>query len=109
MRIRYLIIILIFLLLTFSGVAWYLITSRPVAYTTKVTEESITDVHVAEKPLEETPLLKNETRTEDNPKEKYHISVIYPSIILATQPATANRASDFLKATANHIVESFPL
>lgn len=99
-------LIFVSLLVAAGGALYYVLTPAQVSYESNE-PANITDVTVVQKPIDEVPILKDESRKEDNVKEKYHINVVYPSLVLATAPQVATQASDVIKGYANRKVEDF--
>ncbi len=59
------------------------------------------------KPLEERPLVVTEAIKNTDAKGRYAVNVEYPSIVLATDPRTAQLASDVIKGEVNRMVDDF--
>lgn len=94
------------LLAVFSISGWYLF-STPDVEVYDDPAQNISDAQVINKPLKEVPLFVDEKREEINTKEKYRLNIIYPRIVLATDPTTAVQLSDVIRGTINRRIEQF--
>jgi hypothetical protein len=86
---------------------WYFEREKDSVYTSIAPPSDLADAMDIRKPLQEFPLVTTEGVKRTDQKERYSLNVEYPSVVLATDPRTAQLVSDVIRGEVMRMIDDF--